>query len=512
MLNLSHTKRIITGAAVFLLVLLAVGNSDRPASYDNDAATNGEEAFWDMLNECTTGLASGTATADGRPLLWKNRDVTTSNQEFHYVDDGRIPFISITYSGENDEYYGGINAAGFAVENSNSYNLEGGPAGNGWGYGDDDGEIHMLALATCRTVDDFQALMDSTNEDGRTLNSNYGTFDAFGGAAMFETGGFSYTRYDAADTPDGFIIRANYSYSGRDVNNRAAYWGPNRHDTAYDLWKWAADNGELTAKYIFQNTIRNLHVVGMDDYTMPYNGFWEDYPFGYIPNGEAICRTTTRGILVAQGVQSGDNPNDAILWAMGGTPLGSVATPLWVRAGSVPVEYDGANSRLCDAALRVSSWIYPPGYAGRAVDTWRLSNPDGTGFWDWAIPLEDWVFEKTEQFVNSPRFDYDKLANFQNEIAQQVADSIEIWNPSSTPTEISELVFFDRHIIIRWGETLDGQVFDQNIRPTQYLVYRSDEPFRENIQDDPIASVYNVYYVDEDPLPGKSFYRVEATY
>lgn len=512
MFNPPRLKLLISGILVFLLVLFTVENQVSSPNQNGGIISSGEDALWDLLNECTTGLASGAATADGRPLLWKNRDVSNSNQEFHYVDDGRIPFISITYSGEDDEYYGGINAAGFAVENSNSYNLIAGPNGNGWGYGDDDGEIHMLALATCRTVDDFQALMDSTNVDGRTLNCNYGTFDAYGGAAMFETGGESYTRVDADDTPDGIIIRANYSYSGRDLDNRPAYWGPNRHDTALELWKWAVDNGELTAKYVFQNTIRNLHVAGMDDYDMPYNGFWDDYPYGYIPNGEAICRTTTRGILVAQGVRNGENPDDAILWAMAGTPLGSVATPLWVRAGSVPVEYDGVNSRLCNAALRISGWVYPPGYSGRAVDTWRLVNPNGTGYWDWAVNLENWVFEKTDQFVNSPQFDYDQLENFQNQIAQQVADSIETWNPYSSPTEISELVFFNNHIVIRWGETIEGELIEQNIRPTQYTVYRADQPFRENIQDEPIASVRNRYFVDENPLPGRSFYRVEATY
>ncbi len=469
----------------------------------------------EALNECTTGVASGAATADGRPLLWKNRDTGGVNQEFHYVDDGRIPFISITYSGDTDEYYGGVNAAGFALENANSYNLHAGPAGNGWGYGDDDGEIHLLALATCRTVDDFQALLDSTNEAGRTLNCNYGAIDAFGGAVMFETGGYEYTRIDAADTPDGFIVRANYSYSGHGLELRPPFWGPNRHDTAYRLWKQAVDNGGLTVEFVYQQTIRNLRIAGMDfdDYRLPFDGFWDNYPYGLIPNGEAICRSTTRGILVVQGVRAGGNPNDAVLWAMGGTPLGCVATPLWVRAGSVPVEYDGPNgSRLCQAALRIADWVYPPGFHGRAVDTWRLTNPDGTGFWDWAIPLEDWVFDKVEQFVNSPRFSYDRLAAFQNETAQQVADSLEAWNPPTIPTEISELVFDENHILLMWGDLGDNRVFGRCGEPRGYAVYRSSQPFRGGDRGSRIAFVRDVRYVDASPLSGRCFYRVEAVF
>ena len=81
-------------------------------------------------DECTTGVASGAATPDGRPLLWKTRD-NNAAQEFHYNDSGAIPFISVTYAEDLDDYYGGINAAGFALENSDSYDLGAGVAING---------------------------------------------------------------------------------------------------------------------------------------------------------------------------------------------------------------------------------------------------------------------------------------------------------------------------------------------------------------------------------------------
>ncbi|MFH0765874.1 MAG: hypothetical protein V2A61_05580 [Calditrichota bacterium] len=474
-----------------------------------------ESAFWAELNECTTGLVSGSVTPDGRPLLWKNRDVGNTNQEFHYYDDGRIPFISITYSGDTDEYYGGINAAGFALENSNSYNLPAGPGRNGWGASDDDGEIHLLALSTCRTVDDFQRLMDSTNVDGRTLNSNYGAFDALGGAAMFETGGYTYTRIDADDTPDGFIVRANHSYSGTGLNQRPAYWGPNRHDRGYALWKWAADHGELTARYIFQKTIRNLAAEGMDDYELPYRGQYQDWPIGLIPNGECICRSTTRGVLVAQGVRRGENPYNSILWAMAGNQLGSIVTPLWVRAGSVPVEYDSpAGSRICTRAQEIATWIYDTGlYGGTAVNTWKLVNPEGTGYWDWAFPLEDYMFAKVDRFVHSPQFSYDRLRAFQNEMAQQIADSMAAWHPQYISTEVFDLVFLGNNIELRWGEMqgLRGEG-GAPIPPRQYAVYRSSEPFRDHNRGERIAEVELPRYLDENPPTNNAFYRVEALF
>ncbi|NQT35328.1 hypothetical protein HQ587_09075, partial [bacterium] len=208
-----------------------------------------------QVSACTIGVASGDATEDGRPLLWKSRDVTNYNQEFHYCDDGPIPFISVTYSGITDKYYGGVNAAGFAIGNSDSYNL-----GGSSGY--DDGRIHKKALETCLTVDDFEDILDSLiNEAGGVLlNSNYAVIDGFGGAAMFECATYSYTRFNASEE-GGFIVRANYSYSG-DMSNHdnLVSWGLFRHDRAYSLWNAAVTGDTLTQQYIFRHVVRDLAI------------------------------------------------------------------------------------------------------------------------------------------------------------------------------------------------------------------------------------------------------------
>ena len=48
---------------------------------------------------CTTALISGLVTVDGRPLLWKNRDVHGWDQEFVYDDSGTYAFVGMTYAG-----------------------------------------------------------------------------------------------------------------------------------------------------------------------------------------------------------------------------------------------------------------------------------------------------------------------------------------------------------------------------------------------------------------------------
>lgn len=498
---------ILLGAA--LTVLPSAPRNEDAADYFPLPA--GDEELRRELNECTTGLASGQATPDGRPLLWKNRDVGNANQEFHYYDDGRIPFISITYSGETDDYYGGVNAEGFAVENSNSYNLPSGPYENGFGRGDDDGKIHTLALATCRTVDDFARLLDSTNAEGRTLNCNYGAIDAFGGAAMFETAGYDYTRCDAVDAPQGFLVRSNYSYSGTGLDRRSAGWGPHRHDAAYALFRAAVERNELTPLYLFQHVVRDLSIQGLDPYPLPFDGYFEDYGYGCIPNGEAVCRQTTRGVLVVQGVRAGGRPDDAILWAMGGSMLATVATPLWVRAGSVPQEYnDVSGGRICSRGIALLSWVYAAGDFGSAVNTWHLTNPQGNGLWDYTLPLERWVYDKAVRFCRSPDFSYDRLEAFQNEIAQQVADSLEAWKPPTLVTEITQPVFQDGGLVLAWGEPDNGRIIAGS--PRFYRIYRSARPFRDGEAGDLVAAVAERRFVDETPPAGACFYRVEAVY
>jgi len=497
---------------VTMMVFPTIHTDDSADSFLNSLP---DSTYLEGLNECTTGLALGVATPDGRPLLWKNRDVGNARQEFHYFDDGRIPFISITYSGELEQNYGGVNAAGFALENSNSYNLSNGPYQNGFGYGDDDGHIHTLALATCRTVDDFQRLLDSTNVAGRTLNCNYGAIDAFGNAAMFETAGYRYTRCDAATAPDGFLVRSNYSYSGQIGNVRSSSWGPHRHDAAYTRFRWAVERNLLTPLYVYQSVIRDISVDGLDPYPLPFNGYFGNYSFGCIPNGEAVCRATTRGILVVQGVASGGRPEDAILWANAGSMLTSVATPLWVRAGRVPVEYDGpdapepSGSRINRRSVALLSNVYDARNFGTVVDTWKLTNPAGTGLWDYILPLERRIYEKTMRFVQSPQFSYDRLAAFQAEIAQQAADSLDAWRPTYTMTELTSPLFNGRRLLLRWGEVAG---FVGGHGPEHFRIYRSTLPFRDGDQGTMIAEVDGQSWEDASPPNGAAYYRVEGAY
>lgn len=510
----SFVRRLAqTGIYTFtILIILFLPISYHPGERPDQEYID-QEAFWRNFSECTTGLAAYFATPDGKPLLWKNRDVSNNQQEYHYVDDGRIPYIALTYRDTLTNYYAGINEAGFAIENSDAHNLSlwGRPSEGRWGSDADDGKMMWHALATCRTVDDFQALLDTTNVIGRTHHSNYGTFDAFGGAVMFEAASYHYTAYDANESPNGIIIRANYAYTGTNADNPLSSYGPHRHDRALQLWTQLESESRLTPEQIYRHVVRDVTIPDFDPYPLPFEGYYGNCEYGCIPHDRAICRDRTRSVMVAQGVHPGDRPDGSVIWAMVGQPLGAVATPLWVGARSVPVEYNAAGSRICSIASSISDWVWGNRNHVGDIDTRRLISPDGKGIWDYTIPLESWVFSKVDEFVNSPHFHPDLLAGFQNEIAQQVCDSLANWHPTFTHvTELADPIQMSNSIVLRWGEADWGEF--NGARNNCFRVYRNPHPFRDGETGVLLDEVNRNYFIDDAPLEMGGYYRVEAVY
>lgn len=49
-----------------------------------------------VLGLCTIAVVSGSVPIDGKPLLWKNRDVTEQNNVVQYFYGEKYSFIGIT--------------------------------------------------------------------------------------------------------------------------------------------------------------------------------------------------------------------------------------------------------------------------------------------------------------------------------------------------------------------------------------------------------------------------------
>ncbi|MBQ1722418.1 MAG: hypothetical protein II034_01330, partial [Muribaculaceae bacterium] len=165
---------------------------------------------------CTSAIVSGKLTANGRPLLWKNRDTGDQNNrvERKKASNGKYEFIAVFDSRDykDSAAWMGFNEKGFAIMNTASYNLNNDNVKEK--DMDKEGVVMKKALEECVTVDDFEALLKRLKKP-LGVEANFGVIDAQGNGAYFETGNYSYVKYDLKDAPDGILTRTNYSYSGR---------------------------------------------------------------------------------------------------------------------------------------------------------------------------------------------------------------------------------------------------------------------------------------------------------
>ncbi len=168
-------------------------------------AVNSQSNF----DECTIGVAHGSATQDGRPLAWKTRDFTSDYyMRISYATYCNYKFIYICPSSSPNYSTTGLNEHGLVIFKSNTYDLT--PALTG----PNDFAIIKHALGYCKSIDEFQEYLDSTNITGRSTTGNFAMIDSTGAASIFEVSGYEYWRFDAEDAPDGYIIRTNFTVNG----------------------------------------------------------------------------------------------------------------------------------------------------------------------------------------------------------------------------------------------------------------------------------------------------------
>ena len=114
-----------------------------------------------ISNSCTSIIVSGKYTKDGRPLMWKNRDTWALNNKLMYFNDGKYKYIGLINSTDpvGKSVWIGYNETGFAIMNTNSYNLN--DPDDKTKMAGLEGRLMKKALQTCRTVDDFENLIKS---------------------------------------------------------------------------------------------------------------------------------------------------------------------------------------------------------------------------------------------------------------------------------------------------------------------------------------------------------------
>lgn len=341
---------------------------------------------------CTTGVVSGRVTADGRPLLWKNRDAPDVNNRVVHVAGPGHAYLAVVNAGPGAAVWMGVNAKGFCIENSVVKDMPRGGKGMG------NGEFMRHALATCATVKEFEELLKETDATGRTTQANFGVIDAEGGAAVFETGHVSHVKFDANDpkaAPNGYVVRSNFTMTGTgfdkllDGDDLADVYSGDRYLRADALFLKGARADALDSKYLLRQCSRDL----ADARGQPLRGSVNGAP-GTLPSAvdtdSTVCRKSTVSVGVFRGVRAGEDPALTTMWVMLGEPTFAVAVPCWVKAGGVsPLLKGDKLSPLCSLALDARTDHYTGG---------KLLKTDGLAErWGRVWEVEDALVRDTER-------------------------------------------------------------------------------------------------------------------
>jgi hypothetical protein len=356
-----------------------------------------------QLGECTVAIFSGAVTADGRPIIWKNRDVSNHDQRFIYYDSYQrngittSRFIGDCYRSDTTRIYMGANEHGFAIMNSDSYNLH-----DTLFSGLDDGIIMRLALETCRTLSDFEAFLDSTNITGRNFCWNFGCLDSTGACAFYEAANRSYRKFDPLDSnldTSGYLVRSNFSVSG-DTLNRS---GLDRYQRANYLVNSRLSTGLVDVNWVLAVLARDMGNIYADPYPLPYNGVQLNGPPGYIYNYACtIANRYTSSAVVIRGIRPGENPAFTTIFGILGPPVLSLAFPLWVKAGIVP-DYisNPSGAPVYTLCVQRSQFLYDSPRSYLYLNSHYLFDDDSSGVYSYTLPLEAWGIREVDNLFDN---------------------------------------------------------------------------------------------------------------
>ncbi|WP_321319537.1 carcinine hydrolase/isopenicillin-N N-acyltransferase family protein [Labilibaculum sp.] len=351
---------------------------------------------------CTTAVISGKYTKDGRPMIWKLRDTENFENKLNYFTDGKFPYIGMINSNDEkgEQVWGGSNSEGFAIMNSASFNVN---LTDTTSFKDQEGYFMKLALQTCANLEDFEQLLTNRPKP-MGLAAHFGVLDAEGNVAFYEVNNHTFTKFDANDpaqAPNGYILRTNFSFTGKkDIG-----YGFIRFQTAQDLFYQADACGNLNAQTIIQDFSRCLkHAVLKKDFRQEF----KSTPYGahFINSDDMITRHGSSSMILIEGVKKGEATDMNTIWTQIGFPDTSIALPVWVKGGNnlpkVLTAEGSANCPLNKMALNLKHRCYPisrsAGY--KYLNVSELINSGKTGIIQQLEFAEIKIFQNTSHSIN----------------------------------------------------------------------------------------------------------------
>lgn len=373
---------------------------------------------------CTTAIINSAASDKGMPMLWKNRDTDVLSNKVIYVEEKPFSYVALVNADETSGrwVYGGLNSEGFGIMNSVAYNL---PKVDSE-MKDLEGLIMSEALRTCRTIDDFELAIKKNLGGSLGSWANFGVIDADGNSVIFEVYNHGYKKFNAAETPEKYLVNTNFARSGQEGKG-AGYL---RFDRATALFKEIP--GKVTHEYIFQNIARDFGHPLLKHPTLKELENIPGNPPLWIYSRDCINRSSTAAAIIICGKKPGDKESLATFWVLLGEPLTSIAVPVWVEAKETPLPLRGGDKApICTEAMRIKRIIRP--FVEDSKDNYllvsRLVNMETTGFLPLLMKTEKEIFHETTEFLRiqgglgcrpTPK----QLAEFQDKMAQKALETL----------------------------------------------------------------------------------------
>ena len=297
---------------------------------------------------CTSVIISASASPDGRPMMWKNRDTGYLDNRLEHFKGEKYSFVGLVNSKQGElgrEVWIGSNTAGFSIMNTASYCLKDDDVPSS--DMDREGVLMARALEICATLRDFEHFLDTLTRP-MGVEANFGCIDAFGGAAYYETSNRGYVKRDVSGMKDGYCVVTNFSVTGRKKDWR----GVERFRTASSIF---ARQSKSAGRFNRMDPF-----VVMDSLSRSYEHQGDNL---YIP------RYLTSSVVVIQGVKPWESPLNTVLWVALGYPDSAMMIPVPVtEEDHIPVGFkrtsDNELCEACELSLKIKKDIFPKGRKG----------------------------------------------------------------------------------------------------------------------------------------------------
>ena len=340
---------------------------------------------------CTAVIASGKATTDGRPFIFKNRDSSDGiNNSLLCLKGSKYYYMGVvnysTSSSPTSIWYG-HNEAGFAILNTVAYYVNSATSKANTSAG----ALMKKALGQCATVDEFEALLSLTQAQtsGVTLSTNFAVMDTLGNVAVFEASNRKYTKYDVNDpevAPDGYLIRTNFSFSSP-YYETTNHVGEQRYKSAQKYISDTFGEGKIDPVRLAHELPRYLYhgtkqINLWDDLPADINNARTTYFNNFIP------RYTSTSASLIHGIKAGERPEATVNWLAIGWPCGSLTVPIVITPSRVlPEVVERAagtyKSEMCTGALEFKKQVFTVYHSGTqntdSIDLSKLINNTGNG-------------------------------------------------------------------------------------------------------------------------------------